>query len=295
MFKTLSFGEILWDVFPDYKKPGGSPANVAYHLHCLGNDSRLLSRVGDDADGNELLQFLKQKGLSTELIQIDKEQPTGRVTVSIDEQNEPSFTIHQPSSWDYISIENISSNILNELDAICFASLSQRSSKSAQTIHDILSNANENCLKVFDLNLRPPFFERETVLQNIRVSDVIKLNEDEYKTVGQWLGNEHTANEILSQDSNKTVLLTLGAKGSAMYTSEGYYEHPAFPISGDGDFVGVGDAFLACFTHLKLKNTVPEKLLEISNRYAAYVASQQGGMPDIPANIFEKIKSADSQ
>jgi fructokinase len=290
MFKTLSFGEVLWDVFPDYKKPGGSPANVAYHLHCLGNDSKLLSRVGDDADGNDLLQFLEQKGLPTELIQVDKEQPTGRVTVSIDEHNEPSFTIHQPSSWDYITLENLSDNLLKELDAICFASLSQRSSVSANTMQDILSNVSENCLKVFDLNLRPPFFDRETILQNIRASDVIKLNEEEYKTVGQWLGNKQTADEILSLDSNKTVLLTLGAKGSAMYTSEGYYEHPAFPIAGDGDFVGVGDAFLACFTHLKLKNSEPEKLIEISNRYAAFVASEQGGMPDVPDEILSLIQ-----
>ena len=290
MYKTLSFGEVLWDVFPDYKKPGGSPANVAYHLHCLGNDSHLLSRIGDDADGKELLQFLEQKGLSTGLIQIDKEQPTGRVTVSIDEENEPSFTIHQPSSWDYISLENLSDNLLKKLDAICFASLSQRSTVSAKTIQDILSKTGENCLKVFDLNLRPPFVDRETILQNIMESDVIKLNEDEYKSVGQWLGNEHTADEILSQDSDKTVLLTLGAKGSAMYTSEGYYEHPSFPISGDGDFVGVGDAFLACFTYLKLKNSKPEKLLETSNRYAAFVASQQGGMPDVPDEILSMIQ-----
>ena len=291
MFTTLSFGEVLWDVFPDYKKPGGSPANLAYHLHCLGNKSVLLSRVGDDKDGNELIDFLKSKGLSTDYIQIDKNLPTGRVTVQIDEHNEPSYTIHQPSAWDHITLENISTEFLKSLDAICFASLSQRNNISADSIRQILSATAEDCLKVFDLNLRPPFIDRASILKTIEQSDVIKMNEEEFRTIGEWTGSQNPAEYLLSNDPSKMIVLTLGEKGSAMYTADGYIENPAFPINNKGDFVGVGDAFLACFTHLVLKKEKPECLLELANRYAACVASKKGGMPDLPAEILELINS----
>ncbi len=295
MFTTLSFGEVLWDVFPDYKKPGGSPANLAYHLHCLGNKSVLLSQIGDDTDGEDLVDFLKSKGQKTDHIQKDKNLPTGRVTVKIDEHNEPSYTIHQPSAWDNITTENVSPELIRSLDAICFASLSQRKQVSADSLNYLLSSASTDCLKVFDVNLRPPFIDRELILNLIKQSDVIKVNEDEFWKIGEWLQTQNAAEEILKNDPSKIIILTLGASGSAMYTSEGYYEQPAFPISGEGDFVGVGDAFLACFTHLVLNGEKHDRILKLSNRYAAYVASEKGGMPDIPSNILEKMRSEDSE
>ncbi len=294
MFTTLSFGEVLWDVFPDYKKPGGSPANLAYHLHCLGNKSVLLSRVGDDTNGEELIDFLKTKGLSTDHIQTDKKLSTGRVTVNIDEHNEPSYTIHQPSAWDNITTENVSPELVRSLDAICFASLSQRNQVSAESLKILLSSAPTDCLKVFDLNLRPPFIDRELILDLINQSDVIKVNEDEFSKIGEWLETQNPAEEILKNDPSKIIILTLGASGSAMYTSEGYFNQPAYPISGEGDFVGVGDAFLACFTHLVLNEEKHDRILKLANRYAAYVASEKGGMPDILSNILGKMKSEDS-
>lgn len=289
MFKTLSFGEILWDHFPGYKKPGGSPANLAYHLHLFGNESYLLSRVGRDKNGEELLQFLSERGLSDQLIQIDQKLPTGAVTVNFDDNNEPSYTIHQPSAWDAIDITPEIANLSGSLDAFCFASLSQRSPGSKKSVNTLLKSVSDDCLKVFDLNLRPPFIEKETILINIEQSDVIKLNEEEYAVVGEWLNASDTADKIIDNDLNKTVLLTLGSKGSELVNSEGRYHQDAFPIHENGDFVGVGDAFLACFTHLMLKRTEPKQLLEIANRYAAFVASKQGSMPDIPHDLLDLI------
>ena len=289
MFNTLSFGELLWDLFPDYKKPGGSPANLAYHLHLFKNKSSLLSRVGSDNNGDELLNFLSKKDISTHFIQRDPQFPTGLVTVSIDEENEPTYTIHQPAAWDQIEFTADLSELAYTLDAFCFASLSQRNIVSKRTVDLLLEKLPTECLKVFDLNLRQPFVDKTTILKNIEKSDIIKFNREEYSIVGEWLGSPDTAAKIIDMDPNKTVLLTLGADGSELFNSKGRFHQKAYPIQGQGDFVGVGDAFLACFTHLKLKNTEPQQLLEISNRYAAYVASQQGSMPEIPQEMIELI------
>ena len=290
MFKTLSFGEILWDLFPDYKKPGGSPANLAYHLHLFGNRSHLLSKIGSDENGDELIKFLLKKGVSDTYIQIDPNLPTGTVSVTVDEKNEPTYTIHQPAAWDDIEFTEELNLLTESLDAFCFASLSQRNEGSKKTVESLLKRVPENCLKVYDLNLRAPFIDKQTILRNISESDVIKMNQEEYTTVGKWLDAVDTGDEILKMDANKSVLLTLGSQGSELINSKGRFFQRAFPIHGHGDFVGVGDAFLACFTHLLLKRTEPQKLLESSNRYAAFVASQKGSMPDIPNDILDLIR-----
>lgn len=290
MFKTLSFGEILWDLFPHYKKPGGSPANLAYHLHLFGNSSYLLSKIGNDENGDELLKFLMQKKLSIRYIQRDTKLPTGTVKVMVDEDNEPTYTIQQPAAWDDIELTSEINLLTGSLDAFCFASLSQRDYRSKRTVDALLKKLPSNCLKVFDLNIRPPFVDKETILKNIKESDVIKFNREEFSIVGKWLDAEDTADKIIEMDPNKTILLTLGSQGSELINVNGRFCQKAFPILGNGDFVGVGDAFLACFTHLMLKRVEPQQLLKISNRYAAFVASQQGSMPDIPTDILDLIR-----
>lgn len=290
MFKTISFGEVLWDIFPEYKKPGGSPANLAYHLNCLGNKSLLVSRVGKDGYGDDLLSFLKTKGLAVDFIQKDRSNPTGIVSVHF-KGDEPSYTIHEPSAWDFIETEE---NILIETenaDAICFASLSQRNKQSANTLHAILKKAPSHCLKVFDLNLRPPFFDEKTIKNCIDLVDVIKLNEHELQKVSEWYNTSRPAELLIEHDPKKIVLITMGANGSAMHTSNGYFTFKAFPVTGRGDFVGVGDAFLACFIHLKLMNKPDEEILELSNKYAAYVASQKGAMPELPDGLTKMINT----
>lgn len=290
MFKIASFGEVLWDKFPEYKKPGGSPANVAYHLHSFGNDSFLISKVGDDPDGRELLQFLKNKNLPTNFVGVDNTYSTGLVTVSLGYNKEPSYTIHKPSAWDYITFTKQLFKLSKTLDAICFASLSQRNLASLNCLNEILNSVPAECLKVFDLNLRPPFIDRDEILKKISLSDIIKMNKEEYAMVSTWFNNRDAADAILTEDSDKIILLTLGEKGSELYSSHGHYQHKAYPISDDGDFVGVGDAFLASFIHQILKKSDQADILEVSNRYAATVASHKGGMPTIDEDQLELVK-----
>ena len=284
----FSFGEILWDLFPDYKKPGGSPANLAYHLHVLKNRSYLISRVGKDEYGRELLEFVSKKGLPAEFIQKDPDHDTGTVTVQFD-GDEPSYIIHKPAAWDYIETTGELSSALNKADAVCFASLSQREEVSANTLRQILDSVPETCLKVFDLNIRPPFIDQENILDIIKKADVVKFNEEELIMVSDWLDADNLPAYLLRHDPAKKILLTMGGDGSALFTQKGYNEHPAFPISGKGDFVGVGDAFLACVTHLILKGESEPSILSKANRYAAAVASQKGGMPDMSATVLDGI------
>lgn len=278
----------MWDIFPEYKKPGGSPANLAYHMHVLGNDSILLSRVGKDENGSELLQFLDQKGVLLNNIQVDPTQPTGVVTVQFD-GDEPHYTIEEPSSWDFIEATPSILEDAKYADAICFASLAQRGEVSAASLKQILTVTPLNCLKVFDLNLRPPFINKEAIMECIDLADVVKLNEHEYEMVSEWFKTNSLAEDLLERNQKKTILITLGADGSAMQNANGYVKEKAWPISGKGDFVGVGDAFLACFTHLKLRNTADSHILKLSNKYAAFVASQQGGMPEIPESLKDEM------
>jgi len=288
MKKVLSIGEVLWDVFPTYKKPGGSPANLAYHLHSLGNSTILASRIGKDKNGEGLLQFLKEKGLPTDQIQSDETHNTGTVTVTFTD-GEPSYVIHEPAAWDFIEYSDALKAAASRLDAICFASLSQRNSVTAGTVQHLLNDLPERCLKVFDLNLRPPFIDRELITSQIEIADVVKFNEEEFEQAKEWFSTHNPAAYLLNLHPEKIILRTLGANGSEMITSSGTFSEDACPISGDGDFVGVGDAFLACFTHLRLQKTALEKLLPAANRYAALVASKQGGMPEIPGSIIEFV------
>ncbi|HMB99294.1 MAG TPA: PfkB family carbohydrate kinase [Balneolaceae bacterium] len=288
MKKVLSIGEVLWDVFPTYKKPGGSPANLAYHLHCLGNRTLFASRVGNDENGKELIRFLSKKGISTDHIQTDNAQPTGKVTVTFTD-DEPSYVIHEPAAWDFIEYTEDLKAAAAELDAICFASLSQRHHVTAGTLQHLLNDVPDSCLKVFDLNLRPPFTNPELITRQILIADVVKFNEDEFEEAKKWFDTDEPAAFLLAKDPEKTILRTLGADGSEMFTTSGIVREDAYPISGEGDFVGVGDAFLACFTHLKLQDTPSNDILAKANRYAAVVASQQGGMPEIHKSILASL------
>ncbi|MFU8812705.1 MAG: carbohydrate kinase family protein [Balneolaceae bacterium] len=280
MSAVFSFGELLWDLFPDAKKPGGSPANVAYHLHALGHQSSLITRVGSDPLGEEITRFIREKGLSDRFIQRDETLPTGTVTVSFD-ADEPSYTIHEPAAWDAIAWTDEMAAAVAKADAVCYASLSQRRERSAATLQQLLKHAPESALRVFDLNLRPPFVDKEQTLANIEQADVIKCNEEEFEQVAEWLGADELPAALLQRHPKMVILQTLGARGSRMYRSEGVFEASAAPIRDGGDFVGVGDAFLACVVHLLLAGEPNDSLLPKANRYAAEVACHRGGMPPV--------------
>lgn len=290
MRKTvLHFGEILWDQFSDYKRAGGSPFNVAMHLHYLGHDSRLISAVGLDDPGSELLDILQQKGADKSLI--DRlEYPTGSVSVEMDEENEPSYTIHERVAWDFISFPENIVDVAPKTDAFTFATLSQRSSTNRITLQKIITTLPDTCQNFLDVNLRPPYVKQPTIEFSLKKSNYVKMNRAEWDQIRSMV-NIDTEKELLKRFAISGMILTLGGDGSVYFDRDGnHYIESAVEIKpGQGDFVGVGDAFWACFIHHTLQKTPWQETLKKANQYAGWVAGQKGGIPDPNEELIDLI------
>lgn len=285
----LHFGEILWDQFKDYKRAGGSPFNVSMHLHYLRHNSYLISAVGRDELGSQLLDIIVQKEGEKKYIE-RTDYPTGTVTVHMDEDNDPSYTIHQRVAWDFIQPNESISTITRSADAFTFASLSQRSSTNRITLQKIISDLPPSCLLFFDVNLRPPFVQKPVLKYSMKKTDYVKMNRDEWDQIGNMFDIEEES-QLLETFDLKGIILTLGADGSIYFDRDGsHYVESAVDIkSGSGDFVGVGDAFWACFIHHTLKGSPWRETIKKANRYAGWVAEQKGGIPEPDQELIDAI------
>lgn len=290
MSKTiLHFGEILWDQFADYKRAGGSPFNVAMHLHFLKHTSYLISAVGRDELGSQLLDIMAQKETPRKFIQ-RSDYPTGTVSVHIDADNEPSYIIHERVAWDFIEPPDELLKIASSADAFTFATLAQRSSTNKITLQKILSQLSENCIKFLDVNLRPPFVKKPVIEFSLKKSDYVKMNRDEWEQIGNMFGIE-SESSLLETFNLRGMILTLGGDGSIYFDRDGsHYVESAVKITpNSGDFVGVGDAFWACFIHHTLMGNHWQETIKKANRYAGWVAEQKGGIPDPDDEIIQAI------
>lgn len=280
MSKTiLHFGEILWDQFKDYKRAGGSPFNVSMHLHYLKHKSYLISAVGRDELGSQLLDIIVQKeGDKTYIERTD--YPTGTVSVHVDEDGEPTYTIHQRVAWDFIQPADFLSDITRAADAFTFATLAQRSSTNRITLQKIISDLPDSCLLFFDVNLRPPFVQKPVIEYSMNKADYVKMNRIEWDQIGAMFSIEEES-KLLEVFDLKGIILTLGKDGSIYFDRDGtHYVESAVDIeTGLGDFVGVGDAFWACFIHHTLKKSPWHETIKKANRYAGWVAENKGGIP----------------
>lgn len=291
MSKTiLHFGEILWDQFKDYKRAGGSPFNVSMHLHYLRHNSYLISAVGRDELGSQLLDIIVQKEGEKKYIE-RTDYPTGTVSVHMDEDNEPTYTIHQRVAWDFIQPSDSISDITRNADAFTFATLAQRSSTNRITLQKIISDLPNSCLLFFDVNLRPPYVQKPVLEYSMNKADFVKMNRDEWDQIGAMFGIEKET-QLLEDFDLKGIILTLGADGSIYFDRDGtHYVESAVNIkAGAGDFVGVGDAFWACFIHHTLKGSSWRETIKKANRYAGWVAENKGGIPEPDKEFVETIQ-----
>jgi len=290
MKKTiLHFGEILWDQFKEYKRAGGSPFNVSMHLHYLRHNSHLISAVGRDELGSQLLDIIVQKEGDKNFIE-RTDYPTGTVSVHMDDNNDPTYTIHQRVAWDFIQPSDSLSSITRTADAFTFATLAQRSSTNRITLQKIISDLPDSCLLFLDVNLRPPFVQKPVLEYSMKKADYIKMNRDEWDRIGGMFDIEEES-ELLEVFDLKGIILTLGADGSIYFDRDGtHYVESAVKIAcGSGDFVGVGDAFWACFIHHTLKGSPWRETIKKANRYAGWVAEQKGGIPEPDEELIKAI------
>ena len=279
--KVVCYGEILWDNLPTGKKPGGAPMNVAYHLNQLGIESCLISRVGDDTNGREILNFLKSKGLSTEYCQIDHSFPTSTVEVSIAADKEVCYDIVKPVAWDYIEESVALTRLVSEADAFVFGSLAARNSVSYLTVASLLEKAK---YRVFDVNLREPHYSPATITHLLRKTNLLKLNIHELNLIATWFNTSCTTEWekiTLLQDefAIDEIVVTKGSSGATYYTQHAQCNYPAYKVKVN-DTVGSGDSFLAAFLSQKLKGESIEGILSYASALGAYVTMHSGACPD---------------
>ena len=286
----IGIGELLWDEFEHYRRPGGAPANVAYHANRLGSKGCVVTKIGNDDDGKELYSFLQRRKVPVNHIQKTDEYATGTVSVKM-EDNEASYTIHENVAWDYIEFSEDLKELAKSADAICFGSLAQRSAETRNTIYKVLETAPENSLRVFDINLRPPHYNAEIISKSLEFANVVKLNEDEFEQLPTLLESSlETKALLLNQFSIQAICKTKGAKGCEIITKNSHFiEGPVAIDTSKGDSVGVGDSFTAALIHNKLNDRGWDESLALANYYAANMAALKGAMAEVPSSVLEKV------
>ena len=290
--KIICFGEMLWDIFPKESIAGGAPMNVALHLQHLGEDVKMISRVGSDKLGRKLLNFTKKYGLSQDFIQLDKELPTGSVLVNNEDKENIKYEIVKPVAWDHIQWSEEMGRAVKNTDAFIFGSLAARNEVSKETLLKLLEAP---VLKILDINLRPPFYTADLLDRLMTKADILKINEDELTLLADFydLPNKmEAALEKLSElFSFELVCITLGSKGAAIYLDGEIIIHPGYPVEVK-DTVGSGDAFLAGFVSKYLTRESPEKILDFACALGALVATFNGGTPQYSEEDIAAIKSS---
>lgn len=286
----VGLGEVLWDVFQEYKRAGGAPANVAYHALQLGNQGVTASRVGVDDDGKELLNVLTSNGLDTAYIQQDDIAPTGTAEVTMSD-GEASYIIPRDSAWDRLAMTSQWLDLARSADAVCFGTLAQRDEISRRTIREFLAETPDACTKIADINLRPPHYTKAVIESSLEQADIIKLNEQEWKEIRRMFGVEDLNRWLFTEKKVRIICLTKGGDGAELITPDQHLIEPVHPVEdSNGDSVGVGDAFTAALTHHLLRNSPLDVAISSANRYASQVFARKGATPKLPDAVIEAVR-----
>jgi fructokinase len=289
-FKVIGLGEVLWDLLPAGSQLGGAPANFAYHAHALGAHASVVTRVGDDSLGRDILARFKGFGFSTETVQVDEQTLTGTVTVRLDGDGIPHYTIHENVAWDRLVFTPTALAVVREASAVCFGTLAQRHSTARATIQRLVAAAPADAWRVFDINLRQKFFSREIIEQSLRLANVLKLNDGELRVLAALFdlhaSPRHQVEQLADGFGLRLVALTRGPQGSLLFRDGSWSEQAPHPVEVV-DTVGAGDAFTAALVMGLLLEMKLDELHAWAAEIARHVCSQAGATPAIPARIRE--------
>lgn len=292
--KVLSFGEILWDIIEGKAHLGGAPLNFAAHAAQCGADSYMISRLGEDENGKKAFDQVGSLKVSPELIQFDKDRPTGTVDVYL-EEGQPSYTIHSQVAYDFIATPEFSSVFDNtDFDIFYFGTLAQRERTSRETLHQILT-AKQFKSRFYDVNFRKDCYSKNTVMPSLENSDILKLNDEEVRIISEYLdhkyqGIEEFVKACYNLFGHKVIIITAGDKGCYVYTEEKLHEVPARKVVV-ADAVGAGDSFSGSFMYMYHKTGDPLKAAYVGNQVGGYVASQHGAIPAYSDEIRDLLKN----
>jgi len=286
-YRIFAIGEVLWDMLPTGKKVGGAPGNFAYHCRKLGADADMISRVGDDELGRELLDFYRSVGLSTDYIVVDREHPTGAVDVELDADGQARYVFRDDVAWDHLQADADTLALLQTADAICYGTLAGRRAESLRALEAMIAAPPKTTLRVFDVNLRAPHYTPETVLALLETADILKLNDEELPIIVSMLGQSMTdpaaqAKWLIDRYGYKLLVLTRGESGSLLVTAEttlgclisDYCSRPVLVV----DTVGAGDAFTAAAVIGFLNGRPLDEINRTASDLAAKVCTYPGAM-----------------
>ncbi len=282
-------GEVLWDVYPDAAHFGGAPANFAGHAASLGAEAWMVSAVGADDLGDRALDSLRARGVECGQVSRDARHATGRVFVTLNEASQASYEFAADTAWDHLAWSEELAALAGRCDAVCFGTLGQRSPVSRDTIRRFVEAAPRTALRVFDVNLRQRFYDRETIDTSFQIASALKLNDEELPLVAEFCGIHATTPremliELMSRYELRLAALTRGPRGSLLLTASEEDECPAPPTTVV-DTVGAGDAFTATLVSGFLRGLPLAEINRHANAVASFVCSQNGATPPLLAHL----------
>lgn len=290
---VVGMGEALWDMLPEGRKLGGAPANFAYHVSQFGLDTRVVSAVGDDELGNEILANFAEKQLDCQIEKVT--YPTGTVQVTLDEKGVPCYEIKEGVAWDNIPYTPALENLAKQTHAVCFGSLAQRNAVSRETINRFIDQMpeDENVLKIFDINLRQHFYSKELIEASLKKSNVLKINDEELVVVGEMFGFADIDFQdkcwiLLAKYNLKMLILTCGTEGSYVFTpgEVSFLETPQVQVA---DTVGAGDSFTGAFVAAILSGKTVKDAHRLAVDVSAFVCTQNGAMPELAEELKNRL------
>jgi len=292
---VIGVGEVLWDLLLTGPQLGGAPANFAYHAHALGAQAQVITRVGKDDYGREIIRRFHEMGLPETAIQIDETVPTGTAKVALSGAGLAHFTIQENVAWDHIAGTSKALAAARKAGAICFGTLAQRCEPSRHTIQQLVAAAPADALRVFDINLRQQFYSRAVIEESLQLANVLKLNDDELPTLAAIFNltgsAEHQIEQLAQIFGLGVVALTRGANGSLLYQEIKelrWSDCPSRPVRVV-DTVGAGDSFTAALVLGLLRKMDLDEINTIANEVARYVCSQPGATPAMPIEFARRF------
>jgi fructokinase len=286
LFSALGLGELLWDVLPEGKQLGGAPANFAYHINALGGTGIPVSRVGSDPLGYEALAQLREKGVASAHIEVDRAgRPTGTVDATIDQHGVATYVFPEDVAWDFLEFDETTHTLASTIDAMCFGTLAQRSETSRHASYDLLKRA-PNALKIYDINIRQSFYSSNQIRTSLHLADVLKINDDEFNLLTSMyclpLDEQQALHTLMSRHDLTMIVLTRGGDGSLIIASDGTLSDLPGNQATLVDTIGAGDSFTAAVTLAHLHGMPLDDMNRYACKVAAYVCGQAGAMPPMP-------------
>jgi fructokinase len=284
----VGLGEILWDLFPSGPRFGGAPANFACHAAALGADSHVAGAVGDDDLGRAALEELRGHRVGTAAVSLDPDRPTGTVAVEADASGKARYVFAADAAWDRIAWSAALAELAARADAVCFGTLGQRDPRSRETIRRFVAATRPGCLRVFDANLRPPFFDDAAIRDSLPLANVLKLSDDELPVVasacGLTGGEPNLLRRLAGRYAFVAVALTRGPRGALLFHDGRLHEVPGRPAEV-ADTVGAGDAFAAALVLGLLRDDDPAETARRAVEVGTFVCTRPGATPPLPDDL----------